>query len=55
MIIFFARDVADKIGMNSIIVVKTIPSEAISGYELTLLIGAISIKSAVLMKKQRQK
>jgi len=55
LITFYASDVSDKIGMNSVIVVKTIPSEPlIPGYNLILLIGLISVISVALLKRLKR-
>ena len=53
---FYARDLAGNIGMSFVIVVKTsaqqTPPPGIPGYDLYLLIGALSILSAILIRKR---
>jgi len=53
---FYARDDAGNIGTNFVIVAK-IPSElptppGIPGYDLYLLIGALSVISALIIRKR---
>jgi len=51
-ITFYALDRAGNIGTESIIVMKRVPSQpAIIGYNIFLLIGAISLVSIIIMKK----
>ena len=55
-ITFHALDGTGNLGTENVMVTKNIPSvPVISGYNLTLLIGAISIISAVLIKNQKHK
>jgi len=56
LITFFAQDKAGNIGAESVIVTKRLPSEqVIIGFNVFLLIGAISVVSAILIKKRIHK
>lgn len=53
-ITFYAQDRAGNIGTESIVVAKNIPSAPeISGYSIFLLVGVISIVSAILLKRKK--
>jgi len=55
-ITFYALDEAGNIGTESVVVIKSIPSQpAIPGYNIYLLFGAISFVSIMVLKKQRIK
>jgi len=55
-ITFYAQDKVGNIGTESVTVTKRFPSKkAIIGFNIFLLIGVISVVSAILMKKQKQK
>lgn len=55
-ITFYAQDKVGNIGTESVTVTKRFPSKkAIIGFNIFLLIGVISLVSAILMKKQKQK
>jgi hypothetical protein len=53
-ITFYAQDTEGNIGTESVVVTKSIPSApVISGYNVFLLIGVISIVSAILLERQK--
>jgi len=54
--LFFAEDDDGNIGMNSVIVRKSVPTPpAITGYEIFLILGVISLVSILLAKKIKSK
>jgi len=53
-ITFYAQDRAGNIGTESIVVIKSIPPRpSVPGYNVFLLIGAISVVSVIIMKRQK--
>ncbi len=55
-ITFYAQDRAGNIGTESVTVIKSIPSPPpIPGYDVFLLIGAISVISVIIIRKLKQK
>ena len=56
LITFYAQDRAGNIGTKSVVVIKSIPSKpAIPGYNLFLLIGVISVVSAIILGQRKKK
>ena len=54
IIAFYARDIAGNTDIESLIIIKTLPSApgTISGYDIVLLTGLVSLVSAIIIKKK---
>ncbi|MFW9819704.1 MAG: nitrous oxide reductase family maturation protein NosD [Candidatus Thorarchaeota archaeon] len=51
---FYAEDAAGNLGMNSITIIKYIQISQIPGYNLLLLIGAISMVTLIILKRHKK-